>query len=243
MTATKFNLLGHRGLKAKILENSKEGFAYAKSLQSQGLAGIEFDIQLTADGELLVFHDNDLKRLCGKQGRIEQLPAHTCQQIFQQTTGHSLLILAEVTPYLQGFRHIELEVKTHQRMNNHALIERLQSVYFSTQLQNLPIVLTSFDTDILQRLQHDKKLSKVTRGLLVEDEFQLSKLINTALRLQCCQIGINYQLITQEVVQSCHRYGLKVTAWTVNDVKVAKALLSFGVDSVISDDWLGEDIL
>lgn len=240
------NLLGHRGLRAQVLENSKEGFVYAHSLQShgltqeltQGLAGVEFDIQLTADAELLVTHDDSLDRLCGRQGRIEQLSAQFCQQAFWQATAHNSFTLAEITPYLQGFRHIELEIKTHQRMNNQTLIESLQAVYFSSQLQELPIVLTSFDVDILERLQRHKQLAKIARGLLVETQFQLSDLVNTALRLQTCQIGFHYPLITPTVVQLCHRYGLAVTAWTVNDDKIANELVAMGVDTIISDCFL-----
>ncbi len=231
----KINLLGHRGLKGEVLENSQAGFIYAQNLQSQGLSGIEFDIQLTADNKLVIIHDNDFNKICHHQGRVEQLSAKTCQQIFKQSTGETLLTLAEITPYLQGFHHIELEIKTHQRINNQAVIKQLQEVYFSTELQNLPIVFTSFDTDILHRLQQNKGLNKVKRGLLIEDKFQLSELINTALRLQVGQIGIYYPLINQQVVNLCHRYGLQVTAWTVNDKAITNKLIAMGVDTLISD--------
>ncbi len=231
----KYNLLGHRGLKGEILENSQAGFIHTHRLQSQGLAGIEFDIQLTADNKLVIIHDNNLNKICHHQGRIEQLSANACQQIFKQTTGDTMLTLAEITPYLQGFRHIELEIKTHQRMSNQALIEQLQEVYFSTELQNLPIVLTSFDTDILYKLQQDKRLKYVKRGFLTEDKLLLSELINIALRLQVCQVGVYYPLINQQVVDLCHRYSLQVTAWTVNDKAITKKLIAMGVDTIISD--------
>lgn len=229
------NLLGHRGARAEVLENTKAGFIYTHELQAKGLAGIEFDVQLTTDHQLLVTHDDTLDRLCAQQGRVEQLSAHYCQQVFQQATGHCLLTLVGIIPYLQGFRHIELEVKTHQRMNNQALLEALGQIYFTEGFQQLPIVLTSFDIDMLELLQRHQRFANISRGLLVENEFQLPELVNTALRLQVWQIGIYYQLITSEVVQYCHRYGLQVTAWTVNDNDIAQDLLAMGVGTVISD--------
>lgn len=44
-------LLGHRGARAEMLENSQVGFAYAQHLRlhNQGLDGVEFDVQITAD--------------------------------------------------------------------------------------------------------------------------------------------------------------------------------------------------
>ena len=47
-------LLGHRGARHEALENSVSGFQHAHNLQASGLAGIEFDVQLTADGLSLI---------------------------------------------------------------------------------------------------------------------------------------------------------------------------------------------
>ncbi|MGB2081806.1 MAG: glycerophosphodiester phosphodiesterase family protein, partial [Psychrobacter sp.] len=48
-------LLGHRGARGEALENTFSGFQYSQNLKSRGLAGVEFDIQLNADGHLIVF--------------------------------------------------------------------------------------------------------------------------------------------------------------------------------------------
>ncbi|MGI9340349.1 MAG: glycerophosphodiester phosphodiesterase, partial [Psychrobacter sp.] len=69
----KTQLLGHRGARVEALENTLFGFQHAKRLQARGLAGVELDVQLTADGHLIVFHDDTLQRLCGLQARIDQL--------------------------------------------------------------------------------------------------------------------------------------------------------------------------
>ena len=48
-------LLGHRGARGEALENTLAGFKLAQNLQSAGLIGVEFDVQLSADGHLLSF--------------------------------------------------------------------------------------------------------------------------------------------------------------------------------------------
>lgn len=60
----------HRGLHAAgggVPENSLPAFRLA----ADGGYGIELDLHLTADGELVVFHDDTLDRVCGTPGRVE----------------------------------------------------------------------------------------------------------------------------------------------------------------------------
>ena len=61
-------MFAHRGLHSKthgIPENSMSAFRAA----IQKNYGIELDLHLTRDGELVVFHDDDLKRVCGRPER------------------------------------------------------------------------------------------------------------------------------------------------------------------------------
>lgn len=84
-------LLGHRGARVEALENTLFGFQHAKRLQAKGLAGVELDVQLTADGHLIVFHDDTLQRLCGLQARIDQLSLREIQRHTQ--SGHHIITL------------------------------------------------------------------------------------------------------------------------------------------------------
>ena len=63
-------IIGHRGAKGIAPENSLSGFKKAVEL---GIDGIELDVHLTKDGELVVIHDMDLKRLSGLKIPIKQL--------------------------------------------------------------------------------------------------------------------------------------------------------------------------
>lgn len=102
-------------------------------------------------------------------------------------------------------------------------------------LAGLPIVLTSFDVQLLAQLQRDKLLTHIPRGLLARTPELLVTAPNTALQLGCTQLGIYYLLLSQSVIQHCHRYGLPVSAWTVNDIEVIKQLVKWQVDVIITD--------
>jgi glycerophosphoryl diester phosphodiesterase len=47
---------------------------------------------------------------------------------------------------------------------------------------------------------------------------------------------LNWGVVTDEVVEICHRLGVAVLVWTVNDAGLAKTLVESGVDAIITDD-------
>ena len=245
-------LLGHRGARHEVLENTLQGFQHAYNLQARGLAGVEFDVQLTADGHLIVFHDDTLQRLCGLQSRIDQLRLVEIQRHLQ--SGHQIITLDKLASQLTSpiasspkfstikidnplsrFSHIELEIKTHNRTRYSLLLRALHHYLIDSPLATLPIVLTSFDVELLAQLQRHKQLSAITRGLLVQEAKLIRAAPNTALQLGCKQLGIHYLLLNQQVIQYCHRYDLAVSAWTVNDIKWVKQLINWQTDVIITD--------
>ena len=63
-------ILGHRGASDARLENTLPAFTHAIE---RGADGVELDVQLSRDGEVIVFHDADLARLAGRHERVEHL--------------------------------------------------------------------------------------------------------------------------------------------------------------------------
>ena len=239
-------LLGHRGARGERLENSREGFIYTHRLSHHSqdrLVGIEFDVQLTQDGKLVVFHDDTMLRLFSRQSRIDQCTAAEIQCL----SGGAIMLLEEMPEVLVGYRHIELEIKTHNRTNYSRLLQALKQCLSQSTFKQLPITLTSFDVQLLDYLQADCLLSTFKRGLLVEPISSqsnpalmstgqlLSHTIDTALRLQCEAVGLYYLLFNESFVKECRRYGLSTTAWTVNDTDYAKYLMKLGVNYLITD--------
>ncbi len=269
-------LIGHRGARSEALENTLYGFQHAHRLQPHGLSGVEFDVQLTFDGHLVVFHDETLQRLCGVQSRVDQLSLTEIQRHLQN--GHQIITLGTLaqalpsqkktsvrnqksalnslfglsnstvlsnlketnalvlpTQALTQFTHIELEIKTHNRTDYSKLITALTRDLIDSPLASLPIVLTTFDVQLLTQLQRNKLLTRIPRSLLVRTPELLATAPNTALQLGCTHIGVYYPLLNQSVIKDIHRYGLSVSAWTVNDINAIKQLVAWQVDVIITD--------
>lgn len=226
-------LLGHRGARGEALENTLAGFKLAQNLQIAGLAGVEFDVQLSADGHLIVFHDDNLQRLCAQQSCIDQLSLAEIGRYLQ--SGHEITPLAHIAPVLKGFNYSELEIKTHERTDYNKLVKALMRDLIDSPLASLPIVLTSFDVELHARLQRNQLLKHIPRGLLIRTPKTLITAPHTALQLGCVQLGIHYPLLNQAVIAHCHRYQLPVSAWTVNDSEMMKQLIAWQADVIITD--------
>lgn len=258
MSSMSFNpspikILGHRGARGELMENTPQGFTHAYKLICKGLTGIEFDVQLTGDGQLVIFHDDSLQRLLGQQARIDQLSLLEIGR--RQSHRVPIIALNELLSYpvaanaatnqfdypatlfdaMQSFAHIELEVKTHPRTDYQALINALEESLLHHNIQRLPITLTSFDSTLLQRLAHHRSLADIPRGLLVEDASMITDIPYQAVQLGCSRVGIYHPLITTKTIDACQRMQLAVSAWTVNDLHSANRLVAAGVDALITD--------
>ena len=105
----------HRGLhdaKAGVIENTLPAFEAA----CRKGYGIELDIQFSADGEVVVFHDDDLKRLCGDARRVCDVPLAELQALpLGGVEGAHIPTLAAVLERVNGSVPLLIELKTGSR--------------------------------------------------------------------------------------------------------------------------------
>lgn len=102
--------IAHRGLhdaNKGIPENSMKAFAAA----IEGGYAIENDIHLTADGEVVVFHDDTLCRVCGVQGRVEDITLRELKELRLLGTDEQIPTLKECLALVQGRVPLLIEFK------------------------------------------------------------------------------------------------------------------------------------
>lgn len=107
-------LLAHRGLhnlKQNIPENSLAAFDAA----AQAGYGIELDVQLTADGQLAVFHDDNLTRLCGHDGLVRETPLSELSALPILSTSQTIPTLGQALQQINGQVPLLIELKTNSK--------------------------------------------------------------------------------------------------------------------------------
>ena len=104
-------MCAHRGLYTKdqtIPENSLPAFAAARK---NGL-GVELDVQLSKDGDVVVFHDDDLKRVCGIDARVDAYTFEELQQLALLNTAERIPTFSDVLAVLDGKIPVIVELKS-----------------------------------------------------------------------------------------------------------------------------------
>ncbi len=111
----------HRGLHGGIVdksvpENSMAAFAAAKK---EGY-GVELDVQYTKDGQIVVFHDGDLKRLCGIDGKVADYTYEELKNFRLYDTEERIPLFSDVLKLLED-RPLVCEIKNHNGNKNDKL--------------------------------------------------------------------------------------------------------------------------
>ena len=117
----------HRGLHSRdktVPENSLEAFRLAAR---EGY-GIELDVQLSKDGQVVVFHDDTLDRVCGVHARVDEKTYEELKQLSLCGTEHTIPLFSDVLAVIRGRGPLIVELKTGRRNRElcektHALLE------------------------------------------------------------------------------------------------------------------------
>src|SRR5699024_1574474 len=111
-------IIGHRGFASQYPENSLVGFTKAAEL---GVDGIELDLHLTKDGEVVVMHDETIDRMTNGSGAIAEMTLAELDQfrlkngVALTTSDERIPTLKDVFAALEPYPHllVNLEIKTH----------------------------------------------------------------------------------------------------------------------------------
>ena len=117
-------IFGHRGSPSYITENTIPSFE--KALE-QGVDGLEFDVRLTRDKKIVIFHDANLMRLCGINMKVKdltyaELQTHMLKKEKNQTEETKIPLLDDLAPLLDRAGVINIEIKSDSMFNGFAVI-------------------------------------------------------------------------------------------------------------------------
>src|SRR4051794_9055105 len=141
--------VAHRGLHDRsrgVIENMPAAVAAAVA----GNFSIEVDLQLSADGEAMVHHDDELGRLTEGAGALLGKTAAQLKQVVFKDTAERMVSLGDLCSLVDGRVPLVLELKSHFDGDNR-LVARLAQVLAA---YSGPVVGMSFDPDKVQALRH-----------------------------------------------------------------------------------------
>jgi glycerophosphoryl diester phosphodiesterase len=224
-------VIAHRGASGHAPENTLAAFERAVQL---GAGFIETDLHLTRDARFVAIHDSTLERTTNGAGAIHDF---TLAQLRELDAGkwfdrefmdERIPTLEEVLKFSQEHDVVfYLEVKYDAAWGmHHALVAALQSTQSAART-----VVISFDPSTLMAVH--KLDASLMLGLLVEKASPDA--VTAAVNVGARQLCPATSLATAEFVKKTHESDLLVAAWTANSPKDMRAMLSAGVDGIMTD--------
>lgn len=220
----------HRGCSYNAPENTMMAFENAVTATADY---IELDVHETADGEIVVIHDDSLYRTTGVNRKIynatydeiKDLDAGSWFMDGEEYAACRIPKLEDVMAYTKGKIRLNIEIKLSKHEPN---LVREVARFIEKYDYVEDCYVTSMNYDALTEIKEynpDIKtgyILQVAYGKFYEIE-------------DVDAFSINMAYIDKSVVDEIHSRGKQVFAWTVNDEETARKLTAMGVDSLITD--------
>ncbi len=221
--------IAHRGGALETPENTREAFAYASSL---GYRYIETDAQLSNDGVVIAFHDDELDRVSNASGKIDTWDWEDLQQISINEHGRLIDIETLLREYPGTYFNIDAK--------SDAVVAPLLDVLDRTGSWDR-VCIGSFSDDRLRQVRDGRGEAVCTsygprgtlRCMLASFGLPIEPPLGDALQLPPTYRGV--PLLTKRLIDHAHERGLFVHAWTIDSEAEMHRLLDLGVDGIMTD--------
>ncbi|MFZ1401056.1 MAG: glycerophosphodiester phosphodiesterase family protein [Candidatus Promineifilaceae bacterium] len=217
-------LIGHRGSSADAPENTLAAFLLA---QTQGADGIEFDVQLSADGWPVVIHDGKLDRTTNGHGAVQDLTLAELQKL-DAGQGQSIPTLDEVFETLGPNFLYNVELKTAVLRDNGlaaAVADRIQAHNLARQT-----VVSSFNPLAVRYARRHLTQSTWVAHLSYKSALQFKHAL-----IPVQAVHPHYKMVDAAYMAWASKNGWRVNVWTVDDPAEARRLLALGVHGIITN--------
>ena len=233
MSLFKNKFIAHRGLhSSSIPENSL--LSFQKALVNN--YAMEFDLTITKDEKVVVFHDDNLLRLCNVDKDIEDVTYSYLQELSLHNSNEKIPLLKEVLDLVNGKIALIIEIKKHKSIgvlenNIVKLLNNYNGEYF----------ICSFEKNILTWFKNNNPDLK--RGLIFESSPKRFEKYNKTLFLYKYYktkpnfISLDYRLLDSSIYEFCKNNNLELITWTIRNKEYNRKVRE-KVDGVIFEDFI-----
>ena len=232
----------HRGLHDETkAENSMSAFAAAKE---RGF-GIELDVRLSKDGELVVFHDDNLTRIVGKEGKVVDFTASELATMKLLGTTDTIPTLKEVLALIDGAVPLLIEIKMDG--DESGVAEKFLEVIDGYKGDYIVESFNPIALRILKRARPD-----IIRGILstlyMKQPRYKGKMLFRLLQNLCMNFLMRPDFIAYEKdgysvpnLRFLRRnFNTPLIAWTIKSKEEEEMAISHGFDTVIFEGYIPE---
>ena len=226
-------IFAHRGASAYEPDNTIEAFELAAKM---GADGIELDVRLTKDGEVVIFHDNTLDRMTNMRGTI---PEYTLAELKAMDFGYgffknkrtdykiaTLDEVYELVAPLDMIVNVEIKEKTPE------IIAVCDAIAKRNKMED-KLIYSCFNHYQIRRVKE-----QIPNAFIAPlHAFNLIDPWDYCLKLGAGATHPDKEVIRQipDFVKDCHSRGIRVHAWTVDTPEDIQLMLENGVDVIMTN--------
>lgn len=223
----------HRGASAYAPENTIEAFRMAAEMDADG---VELDIQLSRDGELVVIHDETLDRVSGMARNVRDLTLSQLKEldVSRPIPGFHTVRIPTLSEVLEELRNTSLEINIECKTGicfypglEEKAVELIKCMNMTKR-----ILFSSFNHQSVMKIK--ALCPKVKTGFLIGDV-----MVDAASYAE--KYGVNalhpacYHMQDAELIARCHKKGIAVNLWTVNEREDMRRYCLAGADAIITN--------
>lgn len=233
-----FAVIAHRGASAYCPENTIAAFRAAIEMKADM---VELDVQLSADGEVVVFHDENISRCTDGRGSVADYPFVRLRKLdaggwfHKKFAGERIPALAEVLALCKGKIAVNIEVKTEAVTDavSGGIEERCLNIANEIDMRE-HIVYSSFDS---RAILHFKQIDARTPVAVLYERKQHGSRLPSEI-VQCLGVdafNCSRRELSGEWLADLKRRGIPVHVYTVDDEKSMRRLLELRVDGIFTN--------
>jgi glycerophosphoryl diester phosphodiesterase len=225
--------IAHRGFSGQFPENTLLAFQEALDL---GVDAIELDVQLSKDGEIMIFHDEDLSRITTRKGLLKDFTFAELRELDASGT-YADIFGTQVIPTLSEYLDLTAnkDILTFLELKNGMipyplLEEKVASCLKRYNRQQGTILFSANHPSV----KYFGSLAAEVQLLFPFDNwiFGYGAYCHTHGITACMPY---YRALTPEVVAEIKSYNVSIYPWTVDEPQDFKTLLSLGVDGILTN--------
>lgn len=220
-------ITAHRG---DVIDAPENTIAAVEAAIEKGADYAELDVQMLADGSLILMHDNNFLRttkvdLPVGESSYDDVILLNAAAAMEWPEAEAVPFLDEVLEVAKGRIRLNLELKTADNQADMAarVIQAIEEA--GTERE---VVITSLDQSVLQEVEKIKP--QLRTGLIVV------LTIGEVEKLPVDFFNMEISRINEDRVDKIHSAGKEVHCWTVNSEAEMEEMLNMGVDGLITDE-------
>ncbi len=226
-------IFAHRGFSGKYPENTMLAFQKAVEI---GVDGIELDVHLTKDNEIVIIHDEDIKRTCDGEGLVKDMTLEELRKFDASATFRGVYGFCGIPTLREYFELVKdtpiitnIELKT--GVYEYPTIEKRVIDMVREFGLSEKIIFSSFNHFTVKRCE--EIAPEIKRGFLTGDWIYDFGKYTAERNVQCCHPW--HVSLSEEVIREMHEAGCEINTWTVNEYADIEKLSKWGVDSLIGN--------